>query len=346
MTTRTKFLAHSGHARITSQQRLSILTSVLILLGCLTSQILASVTSASKNEPHGRKSVTTPFGAIRGETIATPAADGDDLPAVTQYLGIPYGVQPSAQYRFNMAISAAKWTHQPKDAFKLPAVCIQQFPQLSETEALKSTSSQRFDHIHKILPHLKPQSEDCLFMNIYVPEKITRRETGPDAPKLSVLVIVHGGDFQWGGANAFNGSILAGYGQIMVVVLNYRLGIYGFLGRCESSSCTGALSPWGMVTNPQQYFMQLADELGCGDGEKQKMEQSSDRVAINVHKQISQIVRCMQDHSQQNLTAAASKLHIPSFLSLFGPIVDGQIVPNHPKVSFSPKFGMSSKAHY
>lgn len=43
----------------------------------------------------GRRMVTTPFGVVRGETIL-PTSD-DDLPAVTQFLGIPYGVAPVGQ---------------------------------------------------------------------------------------------------------------------------------------------------------------------------------------------------------------------------------------------------------
>ena len=72
--------------------------------------------------------------------------------------------------------------------------------------------------------------------------------------QLSVLVVVHGSDYGWGAGNPYNASILAAYGQVVVVTLNYRLGVYGlhyhermthlqrfpgFLGRCESSSCTG-----------------------------------------------------------------------------------------------------------
>uniref|UniRef100_A0A915D9S0 Carboxylesterase type B domain-containing protein n=1 Tax=Ditylenchus dipsaci TaxID=166011 RepID=A0A915D9S0_9BILA len=302
-----------------------------------------------------------------------------------------------------MAISAAKWTHQPKDAFKLSPVCVQSgLPQLSETEALKSTSSQRFDHVHKLFPYLKPQSEDCLYMNMYLPERIDRREGDKPGTTnlLSVLVVIHGGDYGWGGANPFNGSVLAAHGQILVVMLNYRLGIYGFLGRCEATSCTGnaglsdlvaalkmlsnilpsfgadpasltllgwgsgaslvsllmaspitqpknrlfrrailldgsALCPWAMSDHPQQYFLRVAHELVCVDKEKQKLDHTDN----NYQKQISQIVRCVQEHSQQNLTAAARKVHVPSFMSAFAPIVDGIMVPNHPKVSFSSKFG-------
>uniref|UniRef100_A0A914EIE0 Carboxylesterase type B domain-containing protein n=1 Tax=Acrobeloides nanus TaxID=290746 RepID=A0A914EIE0_9BILA len=81
---------------------------------------------------YGKKTIFTTFGVIRGETIMPEI---EDLPAVTQYLGIPYGVAPTGQYRFNMAISAAKWTHQPKDAFRVSPVCVQSgITLLSETE--------------------------------------------------------------------------------------------------------------------------------------------------------------------------------------------------------------------
>lgn len=62
------------------------------------------------------------------------------------------------------------------------------------------------------------------------------------------------------------------------------------------------------------------------------------------------MLRCIQEHSQQNLTAAAQRLRAPTFMAGFAPIVDGQVsvphpptdgqvVPNHPKFSFGPKFG-------
>lgn len=97
-------------------------------------------------------------------------------------------------------------------------------------------SSQRFDYIHKIFPYLKPQSEDCLYMNLFVPERLHK---DPHAVQLSVLLLIHGDDYGFGTGNAFNASILSGYGQIIVVTLNYRLGVYGFMGKCEQNSCTG-----------------------------------------------------------------------------------------------------------
>jgi carboxylesterase type B len=138
-------------------------------------------------------------------------------------MGKPY--LQSITPHFRSAISAAKWLHQPKDAFKTPASCIQSgLTHLSETEALKVTSAQHFDSIHRILPFLKPQVEACLNLNIYVPERLERNMAS--AP-LSVLVVVHGSEYGWGSGNSINGSVLAASGQIVVVTVNFRLDIYG-----------------------------------------------------------------------------------------------------------------------
>lgn len=60
-------------------------------------------------------------------------------------------------------------------------------------------------------------------MNIYVPERL---ESSRDN-YLPVMVVVHGDEYGWGTGNAFNGTTLAAYGHIIVVTLNYRLGVYG-----------------------------------------------------------------------------------------------------------------------
>lgn len=333
--------------------------------------------------------MSTSWGVVKGEVVSP---DGEDLPPVAQYLGIPYGVSPSGQYRFNMAISAAKWTHMPKDSRKLSSVCMQtDMPELSETRAFKHTSAQRFDFIHRILPILKKQSEDCLYMNLFVPERL---ESSQRDNYLPVMVVVHGDEYGWGAGNAFNGTTLASYGQIIIVTLNYRLGVFGFMGRCESSTCSGnsgisdlvsaltmlnvilpsfggdpksvtlmgwgsgsslvsllmaspltqpgrrlfrravlldgsALSPWAISTNPQQYFMSLAQNLGC----------VSKNETTTFNEGVDTIVRCMQVHSAENVTKAVHNVEIPTFLSGFAPIVDGQLIPNKPRISFSSQYG-------
>ena len=69
----------------------------------------------------------------------------------------------------------------------------------------------------------QPQSEDCLFLNIWTP--------GLDAERRPTLVWIHGGGFTIGsGSEAYyEGAKLATRGDVVVVTINYRLGALGFL---------------------------------------------------------------------------------------------------------------------
>lgn len=51
----------------------------------------------------------------------------------------------------------------------------------------------------------------------------------------AVLVFVHGESFEWGAGHPYDGSVLASYGHVIVVTLNFRLGILGKFGPfCET----------------------------------------------------------------------------------------------------------------
>lgn len=43
----------------------------------------------------------------------------------------------------------------------------------------------------------------------------------------AVLVYLHGESFEWNSGNAYDGSVLASYGEVIVVTVNYRLGVLG-----------------------------------------------------------------------------------------------------------------------
>lgn len=47
------------------------------------------------------------------------------------------------------------------------------------------------------------------------------------AIKYPVMVFVHGESYEWNSGNPYDGSVLASYGQVLVVTINYRLGILG-----------------------------------------------------------------------------------------------------------------------
>lgn len=67
------------------------------------------------------------------------------------------------------------------------------------------------------------QSEDCLFLNIMTP--------GLDAGRRPVMVYVHGGAYSSGSGSSplYDGSLLATRGDTVVVTVNHRLNLFGYL---------------------------------------------------------------------------------------------------------------------
>lgn len=79
-----------------------------------------------------------------------------------------------------------------------------------------------------------PQSEDCLFLNIFTPSA--------DGEARPVLAWIHGGGFTAGTGSMpwYAGNRLAASGNVVVVTLNYRLGAFGFLlldDRPQAANC-------------------------------------------------------------------------------------------------------------
>ncbi|MEJ2133264.1 MAG: carboxylesterase family protein, partial [Gammaproteobacteria bacterium] len=68
-----------------------------------------------------------------------------------------------------------------------------------------------------------PQSEDCLFLNVWTP--------AIDDGRRPVMVWIHGGGFTGGtgASEVYDGKSLASRGDVVVVTVNYRLGPLGFL---------------------------------------------------------------------------------------------------------------------
>ena len=61
------------------------------------------------------------------------------------------------------------------------------------------------------------------------------RDSGGPKP---VMVYIHGGSYMEGTGNLYDGSVLASYGNVIVITVNYRLGVLGkkFLGFFFSAS--------------------------------------------------------------------------------------------------------------
>ncbi|MGC2332222.1 MAG: carboxylesterase family protein [Candidatus Acidiferrales bacterium] len=146
---------------------------------------------------------------VRVEQGLLAGADGRS-PNVRVYRGIPFAVPPVDDLRWKPPQPAAPWQG-VRQATQFGNACAQPpFPS---------------DRLYGDSP--PPISEDCLYLNIWTPAK-----SADD--RLPVMVWIHGGGFDHGtgAAAGYDGENLASKGAV-VVTINYRLGIFGFLALPE-----------------------------------------------------------------------------------------------------------------
>lgn len=51
--------------------------------------------------------------------------------------------------------------------------------------------------------------------------------TNRNRESLATIIYIHGESFEWNSGNPYDGSILAAHGNVIVVTINFRLGILG-----------------------------------------------------------------------------------------------------------------------
>lgn len=61
---------------------------------------------------------------------------------------------------------------------------------------------------------------------------------GSTADSLPALLLIHGDSYSWGAGNSFDGTALAAHGRLIVVSINFRLGVLGKLRNTYSMKWT------------------------------------------------------------------------------------------------------------
>ncbi|XP_063322353.1 neuroligin 4 X-linked a [Pelmatolapia mariae] len=171
--------------------------------------------------------VTTNYGKLRGVKLTLP---NEILGPVEQYLGIPYAMAPTGERRFQPPEPPMSWPG-IRNATQFPSVC----PQFLEDRFLLNDMLPVWftANLDTVVTYVQEQSEDCLYLNIYVP---TEDDIHDENGLKPVMVYIHGGSYMEGTGNMIDGSILASYGNVIVITINYRLGVLGFLSTGDQAA--------------------------------------------------------------------------------------------------------------
>jgi para-nitrobenzyl esterase len=156
--------------------------------------------------------------------ISTGTIAGKAEGAVRAFLGIPYAAPPVKELRWKPPAPAAKWNG-VREAVRFGARCMQ-------------------GAIYSDMIFRDPgPSEDCLTLNVWTPALTAGK-------KLPVMVWVYGGGFQAGSTSEprQDGQFLAQRG-VVVVSMNYRLGVFGFFALPElaAESGRGSAGNYGLL---------------------------------------------------------------------------------------------------
>ncbi|XP_040907242.1 neuroligin-2b isoform X1 [Toxotes jaculatrix] len=228
---------YGGKHHYTSQQ---IANHCLVwLLGLVLHLTLSSCQRVDLKHPI----VSTGYGKVRG---IRKELNNEILGPVEQYLGVPYATAPIGERRFQPPEAPGSW-QEIRNATHFAPVCPQNVHGVLPEIMLPVWFT---DNLDAAATYVQNQSEDCLYLNIYVPTEdgpLTKKhddstmnrprdEDIRDRRKKPVMLFIHGGSYMEGSGNMFDGSVLAAYGNVIVVTMNYRLGVLGFLSTGDQSA--------------------------------------------------------------------------------------------------------------
>jgi len=176
---------------------------------------LIAFTVFAAAEDLGDSTVRIPgLGKVRGSKVN----DGFE---VESFLGIPYAAPPVGRRRWQPPGQQPSWRGVLK-ATEFGASC--------PGSQCNAPSNDTKD------------SEDCLFLNVYRPvgRKASRR--------MPVMVWIHGGSYTTGCGDRYSGWTMLKQAQegIILVTINYRLGVFGFLGSDKLRAEDGSTGNFGL----------------------------------------------------------------------------------------------------
>jgi len=122
----------------------------------------------------------------------------------SEFLGIPYARPPIGKLRFEPPKPMKSWS--------------------GTWIANQTTACTQISHWPQPAGGFSHGSEDCLHLNVFVPSEQIHLDSNYD-----VIVHIHGGAFMFGGSNSYAGAKFIMNRDVILVNINYRVGVFGFL---------------------------------------------------------------------------------------------------------------------
>jgi para-nitrobenzyl esterase len=176
--------------------------------------------------------------------LATPVIHTDQGPLTgltvsgeDQYLGIPYAAPPVGGLRWQPP-QAPSHFHGVFQATEFGNIC---------TQVVSGT-------VFGV--------EDCLYLNVYVPDDT------PPAHGFPVMVWIHGGGLIYGAGSWFDPTPLVEQGHVIVVTINYRLGLLGFFAHPAIDAEGHLNANYGLMD--QQFALEWVRRNICAFGGDKK----------------------------------------------------------------------------
>ena len=200
-----------------------------------------------------RDIVTLPdHGPLSGQTIKADSTLNQPLDQdVENYLGIPFAKPPVGELRFRSPQKfEGRWDT----------------PRSFTTQAKDCMSGSK-------------GSEDCLYLNVFVPASASASNP------LPVMFWIYGGGFTFGRVSMYNGSALAAQENVIVVVPSYRFGPLGFFANEATLAESGTTGNWGILD--QRMAMEWTrDNIEFFGGDKNKVTifgESAGGISVATH---------------------------------------------------------------
>jgi len=210
---RRRFVQQTSLAALAGASGLGLLSAAS---GC-TESTSEPNTDAATQPATGAGAETQVDGGPSGPIAET--ATGKVRGALTQgiavFKGIPYGADTGGANRFKAPQPRAPWSG-VRDALEYGPSAPQSSPGVAPQDAAITALIGTLNGL--------PESEDCLLLNVWTPAL-------DDGKKRPVMFWIHGGGFQAGSGSSpgYDGTNLAKRGDVVVVGINHRLNVLGFM---------------------------------------------------------------------------------------------------------------------